>query len=355
VPQQGGADNHLDYCNVRETEFLSDAKPCARRAQGLALSVDLGLCDTLQYLVDVAKNTLNDNLKPHYRKISQLRSQLEAACGRLPSAAFCLNSRLEIAMRVGDVPTVRHCLRAILDLEYPRTTPKVHCLFDGTFGRSFEEFYVSVFTKEFAASFPYPFDGSRPTDEIKSLEDLRAAQEALRMLEPALYAELVTYVTDFMVLASSHMHAASSYRAFGLISLRQQQPIDYWTVYLEHIIHEAAHLHLFAVWKHETLVLNSPTERFESPLRPDPRPMSGIFHAMFVLARISYIYNRFSRDQRFIKHAERWATAHNSAKNKRTPAEKFRDAFDTVMTHGRLSPVGRRIAESCRELVSAGE
>jgi HEXXH motif-containing protein len=253
-------------------------------------------------------------------------------------------------MRLNDVPVVRECLAALLELERPRNEPKTHCLFDGTFGPTFENFYCSVFRDEFKANFPHPFDGAKPKNRQKSLQDLSVSMNVLAEIETGLYAELRTYVTDFMIVASSRMHAGSSFRAFGLISLREQRPSDHWTVFLEHIVHEAAHLHLFAVWKRDALVLNPPAERFSSPLRPDPRPMSGIFHAMFVLARITYTYNRFKNNERFMSHAHRWDAAHNSANNHMTPLAKFCETFDTVIKHGKLSPLGHSIAESCFKL-----
>src|SRR5262249_49195591 len=59
---------------------------------------------------------------------------------------------------------------------------------------------------------------------------------------------------------------------------------------LEGLVHEGAHQLLFALSHHEGLVENAIDERFESPLRRDPRPMDGVFHATFVCARLHYAY-----------------------------------------------------------------
>ena len=37
----------------------------------------------------------------------------------------------------------------------------------------------------------------------------------------------------------------------------------------------------------DPLILNARNERFISPIRPDPRPMSGVLHATYVSAKIS--------------------------------------------------------------------
>ena len=56
--------------------------------------------------------------------------------------------------------------------------------------------------------------------------------------------------------------------------------------FFEHIIHEASHIHLNCLMAIDPLILNLPDERFVSPLRPDLRPMIGVFHATFVSTRI---------------------------------------------------------------------
>jgi HEXXH motif-containing protein len=60
----------------------------------------------------------------------------------------------------------------------------------------------------------------------------------------------------------------------------------------EGLVHEGAHTLLFGFAVDERLVRNPDSERFASPLRPDPRPMDGVFHATFVCARLYMFYRR---------------------------------------------------------------
>lgn len=62
----------------------------------------------------------------------------------------------------------------------------------------------------------------------------------------------------------------------------------------ESLIHEAAHNFLFGSSPVEFHVRNSPEERYRSPLRVDPRPLDGIFHATFVLARMCFGMNELA-------------------------------------------------------------
>jgi HEXXH motif-containing protein len=55
------------------------------------------------------------------------------------------------------------------------------------------------------------------------------------------------------------------------------------------LTHEAAHSLLLGYTLGAPLVESDPAERFSSPLREDLRPMDGIVHATYVLARMHYI------------------------------------------------------------------
>ena len=58
------------------------------------------------------------------------------------------------------------------------------------------------------------------------------------------------------------------------------------------IAHESSHMHLFAAALDSPLVENPEEERYHSPLRLDPRPMDGIYHATYVTARMHYVLSR---------------------------------------------------------------
>lgn len=57
----------------------------------------------------------------------------------------------------------------------------------------------------------------------------------------------------------------------------------------EMILHEASHVLLFAIAGSDGLTANDPNALYTSPLRPDPRPIEGIFHAAFVTTRVHWV------------------------------------------------------------------
>jgi hypothetical protein len=78
---------------------------------------------------------------------------------------------------------------------------------------------------------------------------------------------------------------ASSFSAWGCIFLNADEERSVFDL-LQGIVHETAHLVLFAEALEGPLVLNASGETYSSPLRGDPRPMDGIYHATFVSARM---------------------------------------------------------------------
>lgn len=126
----------------------------------------------------------------------------------------------------------------------------------------------------------------------------------IRQYDPDCFDEFEAFVVCIKLFQGQVLRGETSKMSYGAIWLRQPEPesdqVAYW---IEHIVHEISHLRLEAVFMHEQLVLNPPTEkRFRAPIRDDPRPMRGVFHACFVLARIIRIFRRMSLagfDKRF--------------------------------------------------------
>ena len=79
---------------------------------------------------------------------------------------------------------------------------------------------------------------------------------------------------------------ASTFYLWGAVFVRVagKSPVEL----AEALAHETGHLLLFGLTIGRPLVENSYDERYASPLREDPRPMEGLVHAAYVLARMHY-------------------------------------------------------------------
>jgi len=111
--------------------------------------------------------------------------------------------------------------------------------------------------------------------------------------------------------------------------------------------HESAHAHLFGISLGEAFVENSPEECFASPLRAEPRPMDGIFHATYVSARMHYAHSRLLKSS-VLSKGEREQACDACMSSIRA----FKDGIETVDAHARLTDAGRRVLESARRYMA---
>lgn len=122
------------------------------------------------------------------------------------------------------------------------------------------------------------------------------AMALIRRYDPELAAEFDAFVYCVRLFTGRVLRGETSPATFGAVWLRVPEPeqdqVSYW---LEHLTHEVSHLRLEALFMQEPLVLNAyADQRFRAPIRDDPRPMRGVFHATFVLARIIRLFRRLS-------------------------------------------------------------
>lgn len=137
-------------------------------------------------------------------------------------------------------------------------------------------------------------------DELEThRKPIADALQLIKKFDPEVWEEFESYVTRIKVFNGATLNGETSNVVFGTIWLHTPREDDdqvaYW---VEHLVHEIAHLQLYVLSMKDVLVLNSPDERFPAPLRTDPRPMFGNFHATFVLARMLRIFRRLAESRK---------------------------------------------------------
>ncbi|MGE0231555.1 MAG: HEXXH motif-containing putative peptide modification protein [Flavobacteriaceae bacterium] len=141
-------------------------------------------------------------------------------------------------------------------------------------------------------------------------------------------------VTSFMVWGGGFMNAD----AF--------KPV--WTA-AQFLVHEITHALLFAISTSDPLVRNPLDKSYKSPLRPEPRPMDGIFHATVVCARM-IDFNRMCIDQNRLDARSR----DEMARQIPDLARRFHDGVDVVRREGMLSDrASLLIEQSCATVSKA--
>lgn len=132
---------------------------------------------------------------------------------------------------------------------------------------------------------------TRATDEefARVQRLIGVALEYLRNVSPEQYGEVLTVVRDIVLSRPDgtnliNYSGASSCALWGAITINSETHVEWVQVYRQ-IVHETGHNLLFGIARDQQLVSDDPAKRRASPIRADPRPMDGIFHAAYVSAR----------------------------------------------------------------------
>jgi hypothetical protein len=182
------------------------------------------------------------------------------------------------------------------------------------------------------------------------------ALELLNEADPELAAETLEIVAE-MIIAANDPHSsgsgdfsgASSFAIWGAIFLNAEthgDPVEL----AQAIVHEAAHLLLFAEAIDGPLVTNPESERFSSALRSDGRPMDGIYHATFVTGRMHYaaaaIHRTVPLDPTARRLLERTIAMHR---------RNFFNGLETIRKGARLTRLGETLLKDVEDHMNASD
>lgn len=128
---------------------------------------------------------------------------------------------------------------------------------------------------------------------------IRVAMEHLRESAPELHGEVETIIRDIVLSRPDGSNlinygGASSFALWGALTINAETQVEWLQLYRQ-IVHEAGHNMLFGIARDQPLVANDPGDRSPSPVRADPRPIDGIFHAAFVSAREAFAFEALLR------------------------------------------------------------
>lgn len=140
---------------------------------------------------------------------------------------------------------------------------------------------------------------------------------------------------------------SSSYMLWGAILLNargQKNVIDT----AQALAHESGHNLLFGFCASESLVKNADDELFRSPLRTDARPMDGVVHATYVVARMHQTLLRLLEAD-VLDESEQTAAFADLAAHRRN----FAAGNQVIREGGRLTPLGTEVIEAARAYMAA--
>ncbi len=174
----------------------------------------------------------------------------------------------------------------------------------------------------------------------------------LERAAPELFGEIAILTPEIVMAADASAAAgpgafggASSFYLWGAVilnSVRQQTRPQMAEV----LAHEAGHGYLLGSTLGTPMVLNDPAERHASPLRADARPMEGLVHASFVLARMMWCQDRLLRS-RLLAADERAETGRAWTAN----LERFQRSRALIESQARFTPDGAALWMDARDWV----
>jgi HEXXH motif-containing protein len=308
--------------------------PDAAQAKAFDRKVRRSLADSLEHIAGQARGQLPFDVASLEPVIARMRGG-----ARYPCATFALYAEAVLAICEHDNELAAQLLERIT-LERPLTQPWRVLPLDAPQHAPHAERYLRFMgsdpTIDFAM-FPAP-----PAIAAPFTQRLLDARELIGQALPDFAGEFDALVSDVLLVVGDNrapyqFDGGSSYLMWGGLFLNATSH-DTLVGMVEVMAHECGHILLYACAADEALVENEDEEVFASPLRQDPRPMDGIYHATFVSARMHWAMSSLLASA-LLDEPSRLA-----AQNARDQdVENFWSGFEIVSRHGRLTATGREV------------
>ena len=335
-------------------EQLGNPIPSGQRAIALRRNMDLRLLRSLSYLISVCEKGLGKKFRKCQLRVKTLLSKhnkhpntpnlsptVYAAHWQLYQSLKSNNARSahDIIQTLGEgIPSAK---RSVLPF------PSRHSV------NAYDAYLYRTLQTETETEYHENFDWKPPSRHsfCFSLFVLNIVLQRFRIVDPDGAAEFDALIAEVRLLQSSNTNAGSSFPAYGCIYLRALSQSQNWTAYLEHIVHECAHHYLFAVIPQKPILKRDTGSLLPSPLRVEPRPLSAIYHQMFVLARVIRAIALFQRAYREKSELRDMSTNYQNDTTGKTFVEKFWLAAATIRENASLTAVGAELLDGCCEMV----
>jgi hypothetical protein len=165
--------------------------------------------------------------------------------------------------------------------------------------------------------------------------------DLLKTLDYPLFLEVQAYVSRIKFCSSKMLNSVTSPRYFGAVYMRlpfaEEDPELF---FLETLVHETSHLHLFAIMDRNVLILNDEQDLYASPLKAHGRPMTGVFHSVFVLSRMVRILRRYCNVNPNKADAEKLL---------RQREAQLEEGLSTISTEAQLTEEGKALVNTLEE------
>ncbi len=257
--------------------------------------------------------------------------------GPVRPAVFGLYADLVESLISGNSATLEALSHNLFELDPTCNGIRIAALTDGDLGIGQSERYARLIDDDPDRSYPI-----QPLESSQFQGAYSKVSSALRLLDegvPELAEEIrglvreIVLVTDAKSSETRSFDGASTFYLWGAVLLNVE---DVTRLDLaQQIAHEAAHLLLFGLMMGQPLTANGLEDRYLSPRRQDPRPMEGVVHAAYVLARMSYALERLLGAGTLSVDEQEKARLDLA-----THRNLFFDTLPVILRHARFKPGG---------------
>jgi hypothetical protein len=314
-------------------------EPSAERGARLDLRMRERLADTLDYVFGEVGEELSIGSEDRNRLISDIRSREQS-----PNR-FGAYYEMVLALEDDDVDEARAIARELVDAAVP----------DGLKIAGIDDRNEAEAARYRRLLMPDPDLVGAPDAEMLSQTRSRigAAFEMLDRGFPEMAGEIRALLREIVIAAGPKdpkaltFDGASSYMLWGATLLNARGQTNVLDT-AQALAHESGHNLLFGFCVSGPLVDNPDDELFSSPLRKDPRPMDGVFHATYVIARMHQTLMHLLESGVLEAGDQQRALADLEAHRR-----NFAVGDQVVREGGRLTPLGVEAIESARAYMAA--
>lgn len=205
---------------------------------------------------------------------------------------FFLHDQLLKGMRSQNLDSVQHTLSdlkqyvSMLETSCARTLDTEILSLQNT---SWEDFVISESRRNIEIDLGRVPEINPVSEDIASenTANINAAIKEIQTHFPEMFDEIRIFLNKIRIFDGCYAMGITDVRMYGCLFIRvPRDNVDPILYYGEHICHEVSHMYLNAAMSLDPMVLNNRNECYKSPLRPDHRPMIGVFHATFVISRV---------------------------------------------------------------------
>jgi hypothetical protein len=269
--------------------------------------------------------------------IARLSQRIQAS-SRVAPELYCIYFDLLQAVRRNDLDA---CARLLAEMasRLDAPLPSFYSRW-GTLSESTARRYLTYVNVDPTQQINFKALSASKFDNIR-----RVANDAFDVLDrvsPEISAETRSLVTEIVFVSSVSFGAATSFFCSGALFFNADRHRTLVTM-IDGLTHESAHAHLFALSLGDSFVTNPDDELHPSPLRRDPRPLDGLFHATYVSARVHYAHSHVIESGVLSENEESEAR-----KTLAASLTAFSKGLKTLNDYASLTPLGRRVMDDAR-------